>query len=111
MRTFSLVVLAVAAIAGPLAGCAETRLIKPGASLEQVEEDRAACRRQAALVPRPPSPEPPPTFNASSAPLQMGSANDVSRVGSAQMSDVMDRTSIDEATFENCLRSRGFQEQ
>jgi hypothetical protein len=111
LRTIPLVVLAVATLAGPLSGCAETRLIKPGASLEQVEEDRAACRRQAALTPRPPAPEPPPTFNASSAPLQMGSANDVSRVGNAQMSDVMDRTSVDEAMFENCLRARGFQDQ
>lgn len=97
-----------AALVSGLAACAETRLVKEGAGLEEVAADREACRREASLALRPPRPEPAPTFDASSSVAPMGSARDVNRVGDAQMADVMDRLGFDETTFENCLRARGF---
>ena len=109
MRIHQLALLGMmAALAFPLGGCSGGGLIKPGASMEQVQQDRETCRRESALALRPPRPEAAPTFNASSAPLPMGSAHDVNGSGDAQMADVLDRTSVDTKTFERCLRARGF---
>ena len=111
MRIHSRVLLGFAAtLSFSLGACSGARLIKPGASMEQVQLDRETCRRESATNIRPPRPEGAPTFNAASAPLPMGSAHDVTGVGDAQMADVMDRTGVDTKTFERCLRARGFRE-
>jgi len=109
LRLYHFAVLGMAAaLVFPLGGCSGGGLIKPGASMEQVQQDRETCRRESALNLRPPRPEAAPTFNASSAPLPMGSAHDVGGAGDAQMADVMDRTGVDTKTFERCLRAHGF---
>lgn len=111
MGTHSLVTLGLAvALTFSLGACSGPRLIKPGATMEQVQFDRETCRRESATNIRPPRPEGAPTFNAASAPLPMGSAHDVTGVGDVQMADVMDRTAVDTKSFERCLRAHGFRE-